>query len=77
MITRRVTPDFSSDLSMGRRPTSKSDEKSGVTLLIVEYSSYRGVENMTLVKSVAVIAAARPSPYGRPPDGWFSLWHMG
>jgi hypothetical protein len=28
LITRRVTPDFSSDLSMGRRPTSKSDENS-------------------------------------------------
>ena len=41
LITRRVTPDFSSDLSMGRRPTSKSDEKSGVTLLIVELQRCR------------------------------------
>ena len=39
--TRRVTPDFSSDLSMGRRPTSKSDEKSGVILLIVKLQRCR------------------------------------
>ena len=34
--TRFVTPDFSSDLERGAAPRSIADEKSGVTLLVVE-----------------------------------------
>ena len=35
-IIKRVTSHFSSELSSGRRPESKSDEKCEVTLLIIE-----------------------------------------
>ena len=35
-ITKRVTSHFSSDLSSGRRPESKSVEKCEVTLLVIE-----------------------------------------
>ena len=44
LITRRGASNFSSDLSLGRRPTSKSDEKSEAPLLIVELQRCRKVD---------------------------------
>ena len=43
--TKRVSPENSSDLERGAAPRSIDDEKSGVTLLVVELNRSQGSEH--------------------------------
>ena len=58
--TRIVTPDFSLDLERGAAPRSIDDEKSDVTLLVVELNRSQGSEHF---RSPAVFLGIFPGEH--------------